>query len=202
MLWIKAHWVSAVELVAVGLLVVAVMVGADAYGRRRARSGAEAMFGVEAKSPASEARLAGLERVADDYSRYFAGKRAMMELGGRLLAEGRTAEAKRQFAKLADGSRSQAVLRIAALHRLAETRLAEGDPAAAAEAYRKAAADPGNLIPKTSELMAAACLERAGDFQGAAELYRIIIDGAGEDDRLVRARSEERLLWLAANGRI
>lgn len=202
MLWIKRHWVSLLELTGVGLLAVVVIAGAQAYGRHRSLSAAMAMHSADRMAPGSKEKLDALEEIAKDYSRYFAGKSAMMQLGEELSSEKKIDEAREQLNRLADGSRNQPILRIAALHRLAELELSAGDAAAAAATYQKAAADPSNLISLYSQLMAAACLEKASDYKGAAELYRMIIEDAGEDDERVRGMSEERMIWLAANGRI
>ena len=43
-------------------------------------------------------------------------------------------------------------------------------------------------------------MSSAGDVNGAVELYKRIIKDAGDEDRAVRDASEERLLWLSANG--
>jgi len=202
MIFIKNHWVSVIEFGAVALVAVAVMMGARAYGRYRSEAAAGALYDIEKLSLEPTARVEKLSDVASRYSRYFAGKKAMMDLGEGYMAEGKNAEAEEQFLKLADGSRNQPMLRIAALHKIAEIKLAAGDAAGAAAIYRKAAADPSNLIPRASELLAAACLERAGDYKAAADLYKIIIEDAREDEKGVKAVSEERLLWLAANGHI
>ncbi|MFA4971656.1 MAG: hypothetical protein WC683_03520 [bacterium] len=190
------------ELGAVALLVMAVMMGATAYGRHRSMSAADALYEAESLPAASAERVEKLKEVASSYARYFAGKKAMMDLGLYYMSEGKNAEAEEQFLKLSDGSRNQPMLRIAALHKLAEIKLANDDPAAAADIYRKAAADPSNLISKASELMAASCLEKVGDYKAAEDLYKMIIEDAGEQDKGVRAVSEERLLWLTANGHI
>jgi len=200
--WLRRRWISVLEFVGVGIVAVAVVLGAQAYGRHSASSGAQALYEAEVMAPGSDERRAALEEVADDYSRYFAGKRAMMQLGDILVEQGDFAKAQEQFMKLANGSRNQPMLRIAALHKLAEAQLAGGDANEAAATYRRAAADPGNLIPATSELMAAACLERAGEYDSAAELYLRIIDDAGEEQGVAKEMSEERLLWLVAKGYI
>jgi tetratricopeptide (TPR) repeat protein len=149
-----------------------------------------------------EERIAVLNEIADDYSRTFAGKHALMEEGDLLMKKGEYGEAMERFIALADSSRSLPALRIAALHRLANAQLMDGKPAEAAKTYRKAGADPHNEISLLSELLAAACLERAKDYKGAEELYRRIIEDAGENDAAVRDVSEERLIWLTAKGYI
>jgi len=200
--WLRRHWMTAIEVVAVAVVVFAVVIGADYYSTHKAESAAEALYELNAGGEKDEARLAELSVIADDYARTFAGKRALMEEGDLLLKEGKDEEAVERFRMLADGSRNLPALRIAALHRLANAQLAAGDPAEAAKTYRKAAADPHNEIALLSELLAAACLERANDYEGAVELYRRIVEDAGENDAYVRDVSEERLIWLTAKGYI
>lgn len=202
LIWVRRHWTTVLEVAALGIVVFAVVVGAGAYSRHRSGAAATKLYEFDKSGAAGEERLAALGDIADDYSRTFAGKSAMMEEGDMLLAKGEYDEAMERFRALADGSRNAPAIRIAALHRLANAELAAGKPADAAKTYRKAAADPHNEISLQSELLAAACLERAHDYAGAAELYRRIIDDAGENDAAMTAMSEERLLWLIAQGHI
>lgn len=202
LVWMRKHWTTAVEVVALAVLVFAVIIGADYYSRHKASSAAEKIYELNASEVAGADRLGRLSEMADDYSRTFAGKRALMEEGDLLLKEGKDEEAMERFRALADGSRNLPALRIAALHRLANAQLIDGKPAEAAKIYRKAAADPHNEIALQSELLAAACLERAKDYKGAEDLYRRIIEDAGENDAMVRDLSEERLIWLIARGYI
>ncbi len=200
--WIVAHWVGVIELVAVGAVAVAVIMGASAYGRYRADAAALKFYAADKLENKSDARLEALKKVAKDYSRTSAGRQATMQLGDMLAERGDRDGAIEQFRLLAEGSRNQPLFRVAALHRIADLQLAAGNSAEAAETFRKAAADPKNLTALTSELLAASCLERAGDYAGAALLYKRIIKDAGEGDRAVREQSEERLIWLSANGLI
>jgi hypothetical protein len=201
-IWVRHHWVSAAELLGVGVVALAVVMGASAYGKNRAESGGKALYEAMLLPAGSDEREAALDQIGEKYSRTFAGKAAMMMRGEILLERKDLSKAMGLFQKIADGSRNNSMLRIAALHRMAETELTAGDPGAAAKTYRKAAADPGNRIPLRSELMAAACLEKAGDYEAAAELYRRIKDDAGEGDRQASEASEERLLWLHSKGKI
>jgi tetratricopeptide (TPR) repeat protein len=202
LVWLRKHWTTAIEVLALAAVVFAVIVGADYYSRHKAKSAAEKIYELGEEQTEAEEMLARLSEIADDYSRTFAGKRALMEEGDLLLKDGKGEEAIERFRVLADGSRNLPALRIAALHRLANAQLISGKPAEAAKTYRKAAADPHNEIALVSELLAAACLERAKDYEGAAELYRRIIEDAGEFDTMVRDKSEERLIWLIAKGYI
>jgi tetratricopeptide (TPR) repeat protein len=200
MLWIKAHWVSVVEVLVIGLIAFVVVVGTTAYGQHRADAGAVALYEAQKLPNGSEGEIAALSKVAKDYRRTFAGKDALMQLGELFFARGDYAAAIERYQALADGTRSQPMLHIAALHRLANAQLALGNPKDAAETYRKAAAEPGNLVAIMSNLMAATCLERAGEYAAAADLYRRIMSDAGDGDRAARDVSEGRLLWLQAKG--
>ncbi len=202
MIWIREHWAGVLELVAFAGVAIAVVIGASAYGKGRAEKAAMALYEAQKMASGSEERAAALQSVVEDFPRSFAGKSALMELGEGQIARGDTAAAIESFRTLADRSRSQPLFRIAALHRMASAQAAKGEWLQAAESYRKAAADPGNLLGLSSELLAGICLERAGDAAAAAELYRRIIKDAGENDRAVRDASEERLLWLTATGHI
>lgn len=202
MMWVRKHWTIILEVGALAVVVFAVVIGADAYSRHKADTASVKLFELDKSGTKGDERMKDLAALADDYARTFAGKSAMMEEGEMLLAKGETAKALERFRALADGSRNAPAIRIAALHRMANAELVAGNPKDAAKIYRKAAADPSNQIALQSELLAAACLERAGDYTGAAELYRRIIDDAGENDAAVTAMSEERLLWLIAKGSI
>lgn len=200
-IWVKEHWTGVLELAAFAAVAIAVVIGASAYGKGRAEKAAMALFEAQKLASGSQERAAALAEVVEDYPRSFAGKSALMELGEGQLAKGENDAAIESFRTLADRSRSQPLFRIAALHRMASAQAARGEWLQAAETYRKAAADPGNLLALTSELLAGICLERAGDAAAAAQLYQRIIKDAGENDRAVRDASEERLLWLTATGR-
>lgn len=202
MQWIGMHWVGLLELVAIGAIALAIVMGADAYGRHRADNAAVALYEATNIAPGSEESLNALKNVAKKYSRTGAGRQAIMKVGDALAASGDRDAAIEQFRLLAERSRNQPLFRIAALHRIADIELLAGNYTAAAESFRRAAADPKNLLSLTSELFAAVCLERAKDFAKAAELYKRIIQDAGESDRAARDTSEERLLWLYANGHV
>jgi predicted negative regulator of RcsB-dependent stress response len=200
LLWLRNHWTTALEVAALGLIIFAIVVGADTYGRHRAQSAALKLYDLEKSSADTASKITQLQKIADKYSRTFAGKSAFMESGNLLLEQGDFEGAMKKFRTLADGSRNQPMVRIAALHRLADAQLAAGDPASAAKTFRQAAADPHNEISLYSELLAASCLERAGDYKSAALLYKRIIEDAGDSDADLREAGEERYLWLQARG--
>lgn len=202
LLWIRNNWKTTIEIVAIAAVVFAVMAGARVYWQHRSHAAADAFYKVQSIPPDSDERVKGLMEITSDYSRMPAGKQAMMKLGDAYLEREEYDKAKEQYRRLAGRSRNLPILRIAALHKLAEAEQAEGDSEAAAQTYLKAAADPGNELELISRLRAAVSFERAGRLKQAAGLYRQIIEEAGDGDLDVRMMSEERLLWLITNGHI
>jgi len=176
--------------------------GASTYWQHRSEGAAEELFAAQRMPRGSDARMSKLEEVASDYSRTPAGRAAMMELGGIYFERKDYDKAQETFGMLAGRSRNHPMLKIAALHRIAETQLAKGDPKSAAETYLKAAADPSNLIGPESRLRAAAAFEAADDADRAAALYKQVIEDAKETDRAAREKAEERLIWMTAENRI
>lgn len=202
LVWVKNNWQTAIEIVAVAAVAFAVVVGASTYWRHRSQSAAEKLYDTWRLAQGSDERTKKLEEIVDDYSRTPAGQQAMMEVGDVYLFRKEYDKAIDEFRMLAGRSRNHPIIKVAALHRLAAAQLEKGDALAAAEAYLKAAADPGNLLGATSRYHAAACFERAGDPERAAALYRQAMEDAGEGDRALRDRAEERLIWLVANNLI
>lgn len=187
------------EIVCLAVVVFAVVVGATHYWRWRSTSASEGLYAAMRLKEGSDEQLAVLTELVDDYSRTPAGRQAMMKLGDIYLKRGDYELAEEKFRSLAGKSRNLPMLYIAALHRLAYAELVSGDPNAAADTYLKAAADPHNLLSAESRLRAAACLERAGEYDRAAKLYRQVLDEAGDEDLMAKDKSEERLLWLIVN---
>lgn len=202
LLWIKHNWITTVELAGVAVAAFAIVIAANAFWQHRSRSAAEGFYSATLLERGSEAQVEKLQELAEDYSRTPAGRQAMMALGGIYLEHQETDKAIEDFRRLAGRSRNQPALLIAALHRMAEAMLAKGDAQGAAEVYLKAASDPANLIGPESRLRAAAAFEEAGDPDRAAALYRQVIQDAGETDRAVQNRAEERLLWLIAEHKV
>lgn len=201
-LWVRENWQVAIELTIVAAVAFAVIVGANSYWQHRSQGAADALYEAMRLAPGSEDQAKKLEAVAGDYSRTPAGRQAMMALGNLLLERKEYDRAIDVFRRLAGRSRNHAILMVAALHRLAEAQLAKGDARDAAETYLKAAADPSNLIARESRLRAAAALEHGGEQERAAQLYRQIMQDAGDQDRAVRDRAEERVLWLVTQQQV
>lgn len=204
MIWIKENWRTAIELVAVALVAFAIMMGASAYWDHRTHAAADALYAAMRLTTDSPEQIARLEEIASGYSRTPAGQRAMMQLGDYYLNQKDYDRASARFKSLSGRAKSRPILLIAALHKLADVELARGDPKSASELYLKAASDPHNKLGSISRFRAAASLERAGEFDVAAGLYRqIMSDSEGKpDDRAVRDLSEERLIWLKTSGQI
>ena len=190
------------EFIVVAVVAFGVLFGARQYWRHQSKAAATSLYEAINLEKGSDEQISGLARTVKKWPRTASGKRAMMMLGDMYLDKGEHDKADGLFRMLVGRSRNHPMIKIAALHKLAETQLAMGDADLAAETYLKAAADPHNLLSLDSRIRAAASLERAGKFNKAAMLYRQVIDEAGDDDRYVKEKSEERLLWLMADGRI
>ena len=188
------------ELIIVTLAAFGVLFGARQYWRHQSTASALSLYEAMQLERSSDKQIADLNRVVKKWPRTASGKQAMMMLGEMHLDRGEHKAAAGLFRMLASRSRNNPMVKTAALHKLAETQLAMGDAGLAAETYLKAAADPHNLLALDSRLRAAASLELAGEFDKAAILYQQVIDESGDDDRYVKEKSEERLLWLLANG--
>lgn len=182
------------------------MVGASTYWDHRSQTAAELLYAAQRLPQASDEQVAKLEDVASGYARTPSGQEAMMMLGDLYFTRKDFDKTIEKFKLLAGRSRNRPILLIAALHKLAEAQIASGDAVAAADTYLKAAADPHNAVASVSRVRAAASLEKAGELEKAATLYRQVIEDAnnkGNDaDRSMRDLSEERLIWLIANRRI
>lgn len=190
------------ELIVVALAAFGVLFGARQYWRHQSTVSAESLYRALRLESGSDEQIKSLAHIVEEWPRAASGKQAMMTLGEIYLDRGENKKAAELFRMLASRSRNNPMVKTAALHKLAETQLAMGDAGQAAETYLKAAADPHNLLAFDSRMRAAASLERAGEFDKAAMLYQQVIDESGDDDRYVREKSEERLLWLLANGHI
>lgn len=199
LIWLKGNWEWVAEVFIFGAIAFAIVLGAGAYWRHRSMNAAEAFYAAERMEAGSEAQIAKLGEIVESYPRAPAGQEAMMMLGNLYFDKKEYDKADDLFRQLVGRSRNHAIMQIAALHRLAESELAGGDPKGAAETYLKAAADPHNIIGPASRFRAAACFEMAGDSAKAEQLYRQVIGDAKEEDRLLRDKSEERLIWIIAN---
>lgn len=202
LIWLRYNWKSAVEFIVVAIVAVGVLFGARQYWRHQSAAAADSLYEAIMLGSGSDEQIKSMTHVVKEWPRTASGKQAMMILGEIYLDKGEHDKATELFRLLASRSRNNAMVKTAALHNLAETQLAMGEADLAAETYVKAAADPHNLLALDSRIRAAASFERAGKFKEAAMLYSQIIDEAGDDDRYVKDKSEERLLWLMANGRI
>lgn len=199
--FIKDNWKTALEFLALAAVAFGVIVGASSYWQKRSYTAAVGLYDAKLKQTDSPEQVEQLVKIAEDYPRTSAGKQAMMMLGDIALKNNDAEKAKSYFQSVAGRSRNMPLLLIAALHRLAEADLAAGNPGAAAETYLKAAADPHNLVSARSRYLAAGAFEKAGKYKDAADIYKQIVDEAGDEDVMLKQKSEERLIWLNATGR-
>lgn len=195
---VRDRWRVVLEIAVILAFAFAVILGARSFWEYRSRSSAEALYAAAEATLDPDARLQGLREIADRSSRTAAGKQAMMMVANLLADREEYDQAAEVLKKLAGRSRSQPLLKIASMHRLAEIELAKGEAPAAAETYLRAAADPANIIGWASRLRAAGAFAKAGDVERAEQLCRQVIQEAGDQDPEVRRQAEEQLLWLIA----
>jgi len=166
----------------------------------RAGKATGALYAAQRLQAGSGDQQKALEEVADDYSSTPAGRQAMLLSGDILMARGDFTAAQAQFENLAKNSKGNNLLKIAAMHKEAAAERAMGKLEDAAKTYLAAAADPGNLNKEDSFYQAARCYEELKQYDEAAKFYKKVIDQAEESG--TKLKSEERLLWLIANGSI
>jgi len=202
LIWLRNNWKSFLELLAVGVVAAIVVFGAGHWWKYRSSAASEELYKISLGKKTPQEEIGAFLNVVDRYPRTAAGKHAMMRLGTLYSKEGKYDLAVKQFEKLSGMSRNMPMMRIAALHNLAEVHMAMGEKEKACEDYMMAASDPKNLLQMTSRLRAAACFEDNEKYDRAENLYKQITTESAEEDSEARLISEERLLWLAAKGKI
>lgn len=187
---------------AVGALIVifVITVAVNRVSAYRTDKAEKALLAAHAQQPGSEAREKALEEVAGDYGSTAAGREAMMFLGDDLFAKGNFGGAAKQYEDLAKSAKNLPMLEVAALHKLAKTQKALGQLDTAAKTYLAAADSKGNLNRADSLYQAGLCYEDMKNYDEASKLYRKVLDSVSEGE--TRSKSEERILWLMANGHI
>lgn len=198
-LWVKARWQWMAEILGVAIVVAIVIFGASQFWQHRSEKALGLYYEAGKLERGSDVQVEKLSGIVDRYTRTPAGQEAMMLLGTIYLDKKDYEKAIAEFKKLAGKSRNRPMMNVAAVFMLAEAELKNGDPKKASETYLKASADPHNNLKPLARLRAGQCLEKAGDFEGAIQLYRQVIAEAKEEDRLVKEESEERLIWLMIN---
>lgn len=184
--------------VGVTIVVFVLVVAGNRYQSYRTSKAADALY--EAQKSAGDARQRALLNIADDYGGTPAGREAMMMSGDDLFARGDYAGALVQFENLATKGKGNPLMEAAALHKVAATQRALGKIEDAAKTYLSAAGNYKNLNKDESFYQAARCYEDLKQYGEAAKLYKRVIDSQSEGE--FKSLSEERILWLVANGSI
>lgn len=202
LIWVRENWQIVLEFTTVAAVIFLVIVGASSYWNYRSQSAAKKFYEAHKLAANSDEQIQAFADIAKNYSRTNAGQQAMLSLADIYLTKQEYDKGIDTLKMLAGRSRNQAILMVAALHKMAALELAKGDFTTASETFLKAASNPHNLVANLSRFNAALCLERAGDAQKAAGLYRQILDDLSDTDQTIRNASEERLLWLMTAKRI
>lgn len=198
--WAAVNWRKIVAVSAAVIVIFLSALGAYEYHVWKEDQAARALAAATGKEGTT--RVDALAAVADRYARTAAGREAMLLLGNRWLKEGNADNALRWFDEVADRTRSYPILKTYALHQIGHLHAQAGDWEQAAQAFEGAAQIKGNMIKMRSLYEEARCLEELGKFGDASSLYEKIIASSDNSARAVKALSEERLLWLAADRRI
>lgn len=198
--FIRDNYKPVVWGVALVALVAAALWGGIFLKDYRAGKASELLYKARKMQPGSDAQLSALKEVADDYTSTGSGKMAMFMYGEALFEKKDYEGAAREFERLSDKTARRPFLKVAAMHKKAESLYAMGKIEDAAKTYLEAALIPQNKNKDDSLYQAARCYEDKKDFAQAESLYRKIMDTANDDQ--TKFRAEERLLWLFANGSI
>jgi tetratricopeptide (TPR) repeat protein len=186
-------WVVTVLLVA-----VIVYFGVGRVLSYRVNKAEKLLYAAELLASGSEVQQKALADIADDYGSTAAGREATMLLGDQLYARGDYQAALDRYEELAAKSGRAELMKIAAMHRAADAQRAMGKLDEAAKTYLAAAEDPKNLNRVDSYYQAGRCYEDLKQYDEAVKLYRKAMEISAESE--TRSQSEERLLWLMANG--
>lgn len=198
--WVMINWRKVVVVTAAVIVIFLSALGVYQYHMWKEDQGSQALAGATSNNGAPQ--VDALAKVAEDFGRTAAGREAMLLLGNRWLKEGNSDNALRWFDEAADRAKSYAILKTYALHQIGYLHAQAGDWEEAAQAFSRAAKTKGNVINMRSSYEEARCLEELKKFDDARSLYEKIVASSDNSAQAVKALSEERLLWLAANRHI
>jgi len=194
---VMINWRKVVAVSATVIVISLSALGAYQYHVWKEDKASQAL--AKATSGKGIAQVDALAQVAEKFGCTAAGKEAMLLLGNRWLKEGNSDNALRWFDEAANRARSHAILKTYALHQIGHLHAQAGDWEQASQAFSRAAKTKGNVINMRSTYEEARCLEELNKFDDARSLYEKIVSSSDDSAQAVKALSEERLLWLAAN---
>ncbi len=196
--WVAANFRHVVVGVVVAALIFATVLGVRYYSGWQEDKAADALAQALRIEDAS-ARREALANVATNFGATTAVREAQALLGNEAYTRSAYAEAARWYRALADDAGNYPSLEVYALHQLGSVYAAQGAWERAAEVYRTARGVRGNLIVLESAFNEARCLEHLGKYDEARTRYQEIIATAKDTDLPLKAKSEERMLWLIAH---
>jgi len=197
--WAAVNWRKVVAVSSFVIVISVAALGAYEYHVWKEDQGSQALAAAELQK--EPAWVDALAKVATEYPRTAAGREAMLMLGNRWLKENNSDNALRWFTEAADRAHGYPILKTYALHQIGHLHAEAGEWEEAAQAFKRAADTRGNVIKMRSNYEEARCLEELKNYSGARALYEKII-ASNDSSQAVKALSEERLLWLAADRRI
>lgn len=198
-IWTLENW----RILAASFLVVFFIFGSGLgiykYYKWRSDEAAK-MFVSALEVKDDQERHKALEEIVEKYRNTVSAREALLFLGAKAMVDGNIRAAIKWYDELNDQSRSYPVFKVYALHNLGRAYSMLREWTNAAMSFEKASNVKGNLIKEESIYMQAQSLEKAGDYVVARKLYTSLLEGKPEPDLITKAKSEERLLWLAAQG--
>lgn len=200
MRFIRDNYKPVLWVAAIVVLIAAALWGGMSLKEYRAGKASDLLYQARKMQPGSDEQLKALKDVADDYTSTGSGKIAMFMYGEALFEKRDYEGAAREFQVLSKKTAKRPFLRVAAMHKMAESLYAMGKIEDAAKTYLEASSIPENKNKDDSLYQAARCYEDMKDFAQAESMYRKILDTAKDDQ--TKFHAEERLLWLIANGSI
>lgn len=198
--WVMVNWRTVVAGAAFVILISMSAIGVYQYHHWKEDRGAQAL--AEASAREGMARIDALTMVATEYVRTAAGREAMIILGNAAVKLGRANDALHWFAETSDHVRGYPLLATYALHQQGHLHAQANAWEDAAQAFHHAAGLKGNVIRARSTYEEARCLEELKKYDDARTLYENVVATSDETAQDVKALSEERLLWLAAQRHI
>jgi tetratricopeptide (TPR) repeat protein len=200
MRFIRDNYKAVVWVAVFSVLFAALVWGGTAFIEYRTEKASTLLYQARNMQSGSEEQLKAFKEIADDYTSTGSGKIAMFMYGEALYEKKDYENAAKEFETLSKKSKGRPFLKVAAMHKLAESFYAMGKIEDAAKTYVEASSVPKNENIDDSLYQAAGCYEDIKNFAEAETIYRKILD-TGKNDR-IKFQAEERLIWLIASGAI
>ncbi len=196
--WVMAHFREVAIGAVVFVAILCTVFGVSRYmGWREAK--AEDALARATRIENQQERQSALMNVAENFGSTVAVREALALLGNEAFSDGKYDDALRWFNSLANKSGSYPMLETYALHQQGAAYGELGQWDKAKDSYHEAGLLRGNIIKSDSNYREALSLEKLGKYDEARAIYKQIVDNSKGTDEVLKAKSEERILWLLAH---